>query len=89
MGGSLKQKSSFVRSKGTVTVEDVADAFFGNIFHGFPDSIVLERGSKISSQVWKHLMKSCSMQLKLSTRRPPLSNGASEIMNCMGEICLR
>ena len=73
------------------TAEDTANAFFSNIFknHGMPDSIASDRDPKFTFKFWDHLMKLCGVKLKMSTRKHPQTDGATEIMNRMVENYLR
>ena len=87
----LTRRVHFVKSKSTDTAVDTAQSFFSNIFklHGLPDNIVSDRDPKFTSEFWKHLMKLCGVQLKMSSSRHPQTDGASEIMNRMVENYLR
>ena len=87
----LTRRVHFIKCKTTDTAIDVAENFFSNIFkhHGLPDNIVSDRDSKFTSEFWKHLMKLCGIQLKMSSSRHPQTDGASEIMNGMVENYLR
>lgn len=81
----------FSKSKTPYTAVNVADALFSNIFkhHGLLDSIVSDIDSKCTSKVWKRLMELSLIQLKMSSRRHPVTNGASEVMNCIVETYVR
>ena len=70
---------------------DVAGTFFKNIFsqHCLPANIVSDRDPKFVSRLWKHLMKLCDIQMKISSSRHPKTDGASEVINRMIENYLR
>ena len=69
----------FIPSHSTDTAVDVAGTFFKNIFsqHGLPEKIVSDRDPKFVSKFWKHLMRLCDIQLKISSSRHPQTDGAS------------
>ena len=87
----LTRRVHFIPSNSTDIAVDVAGTFFKNIFsqHGLPENIVSDRDPKIVSKFWKHLMKLCDIQLKMSSSRHRQTDGAPEAMNRMIENYLR
>ena len=87
----LTRRVHFIKSRGTDTAEDVANAFFSNIFklHGLPDNVVSDRDRNFTSKFWDCLMELCGVKLKMSTSRHPQTDGTSEIMNRMIENYIR
>lgn len=77
--------------RGTDSATNVAECFFDNIFqlHGLPYSIVPERDPKRTPKLWNHLISCCDIQLKISTRWHPHTDGWTEIMNRMTGNYLR
>lgn len=81
----LTKRIQLVPSRGTDRAADVAECFSNHVFHhhGLPDSIVSDRDPKFTSKVWRHLMNCCGVELKISTSRPPQTDGSTDIMNRM------
>lgn len=54
-----------MKSKTSDAAVNIADAFFSNISkrHGLPDSIVSDRDSKFTCEIWKLLMEPSAIQL--------------------------
>ena len=87
----LTRRVHFIPSHSTDTAVDVARSFFKNICsqHGIPENIVSDRDLKFVSKFWKRLMNLCDIQLKMSSSKHPLTDGASEVMRRMIENYLR
>ena len=83
----LIRKVHFIPSHSTDSAVDVAGTCFKNIFS--PENILSDRDAKFVSKFWKHLMKLCDIQLKMSSSRHPQTDGASDLMNRMIENYLR
>ena len=57
--------------------------------HGIPKTIVLDRDSKFTSNLWKGLFKGFGMNLRFSTSYHPESDGQTERVNRVIEDMLR
>lgn len=80
-----------VPSIGTDSATEVADCFFNHVFchNGLRYSIVWDMDPKFTSKFWKHRLKCCGIQLKMSTSRHRQTDRSTEIMNRMIENYLR
>ena len=70
----------------TFSASQVASLFFHEVFklHGFPKSIVSDRDSKFTRNVWQGLFKLVGTSLDLSASYHPQSDGKIERVNqCM------
>jgi len=67
------------------------DAFMDRVVaqHGFPRSIVSDRGSKFTSKFWKYLTSRLGIDLLLSTSYHPQTDGQTERTNQAIELYLR
>jgi transposase InsO family protein len=65
------------------TTESVAQAFFTDIvrLHGIPQSIVSDRDSVFTSNLWSELMRLSGTKLQMTTAFHPQSDGQSESAN--------
>ncbi len=63
-----------------LTSEHLAQVMIQHVFrsHGLPNSIVSDRGSQFTSDVWKFICKHLGIQQRLSTSFHPESDGQSE-----------
>ena len=75
----------------TYTARDLAILYLNYIFHyhGLPQSIVSDRGPQFTSEFWKALCELLNIQVRLSIRYHPQTDGQSERMNAVMEQCLR
>jgi len=60
-----------------------ADSFINHIFrlHGFPDSIVSDRGTQFTSDFWNRLCELFNIKLSFSTSNHPQTDGQTERVN--------
>jgi hypothetical protein len=65
------------------TAASVAQAFFDGIIrlHGFPSSIVSDRGPVFTGPVWRDLFGLVGVKLRMSTAFHPQTDGQSEVVN--------
>lgn len=77
--------------EGGVGAESTAKLFLANVWklHGFPDSIVSDRGVAFVSHFWAHLCALLRTSRKLSTAYHPETDGQTEISNKEMERFLR
>ncbi len=63
----LSRTVHFIPSKESDTAVDVANSFFSNLFkqHGLPDSIISDRESKFTPNVWNRFVDLCGVKLKM------------------------
>jgi hypothetical protein len=73
------------------TAASVARAFFDGIvcLHGFPSSIVSDRGPVFTGHVWRDLFQLAGVKLRLSTAFHPQTDGQSEVVNKVISMYLR
>ena len=73
------------------TAASVARAFFDGIvrLHGFPTSIVSDRGPVFTGHVWRDLFKMAGVKLRMSTAFHPQTDGQSEVVNKVIAMYLR
>jgi hypothetical protein len=69
----------------------VARAFFNGIvrLHGFPSSIVSDRDTVFTGNVWRDLFGLAGVKLRMSTTFHPQTNGQSEVVNKVIAMYLR
>ena len=67
----------------TASAKEIARLFIRHIvrIHGIPQSIVSDRDTKFCSNVWKAIMNSLNVQLKMSSTAHPETDGQSERTN--------
>jgi transposase InsO family protein len=68
-----------------LTAAELADAFVARIyvFHGAPDTIIFDRGTKFISEFWKKLSARLSIILKHSSAYHLKTNGQTEKINAI------
>jgi hypothetical protein len=73
------------------TAVSVARAFFNGIvrLHGFPSSIVSDRDTVFTDNVWRDLFGLAGVKLRMSTAFHPQTNGQSEVVNKVIAMYLR
>lgn len=76
-------KDPVLEPMSTMAAEQCAERFINchYRFHGFPRSIVSDRGSNWVGDFWKHLCKLASIKQRLSTAFHPQTDGSTERMN--------
>ena len=87
----LTKWAIFIPTTTRLTSAQLADLVISHVVcqHGFPMSIVSDRGSKFTSRVWLALNKALGTQLKLSTAYHPQTDGQTERVNQVLEHYLR
>ena len=87
----LTKMSHFIPLRCLPTADIAADCFINNIFklHGFPDSIISDRGSQFTSEFWNHLCNLLNIKHSLSTSNHPQTDGQTERVNGILEQYLR
>lgn len=75
----------------SMTAKDVAELFYHYVwrYHGLPESIVSDRGSKFVSLFWKRLCERLKVEPTLSTFHQPETDGQTESSNKILEQSLR
>lgn len=81
----------FLAHKHPYTVQDVAETFLKDIYklYGLPKTIVTDRDSIFTSQLWQQLFKTMGNKLNMSTSYHPQSDGQTERLNGCLESYLR
>ena len=74
-----------------ITVESTARAFIDRVYslHGFPSTLVSDRGTQFISDFWKQLCQRLKTVARLSTAHHPETDGQTENANKNLEIYLR
>jgi len=87
----LTKMAHFIPLRCLPTASIAADSFICNIFrlHGFPDSIVSDRGTQFTSEFWNRLCELLNIKLTLSTSNHPQTDGQTERVNGILEQYLR
>ncbi len=87
----LTKMAHFIPLRCLPTASIAADSFINNIFrlHGFPDSIISDRGSQFTSEFWKRMCKLLDINHSLSTANHPQTDGQTERVNGILEQYLR
>jgi len=87
----LTKMAHFIPLRCLPTSAIAADAFIVNIFrlHGFPNSIISDRGSQFTSDFWKRLCSLLDIEHSLSTANHPQTDGQTERVNAILEQYLR
>lgn len=87
----LSKERHFIPACTNWTAKDLADAFVRNVWklHGFPDTIVSDRGSTFISEFWRCVCTRIGTTVTLSTAFHPETDGQTEITNAYLEQYLR
>jgi len=87
----LTKMAHFIPLRCLPTASIAADTFIANIFrlHGFPESIVSDRGSQFTSEFWNRLCDLLDIKHSLSTANHPQTDGQTERVNSILEQYLR
>ena len=87
----LTKMAHFIPLRCLPTSSIAADTFIVNIFrlHGFPKSIISDRGSQFTSEFWNRLCKLLNIDHSLSTANHPQTDGQTERVNGILEQYLR
>ncbi len=87
----LTKMRHFLPTTTTASAADVAELYVRNIFklHGFPKTVVSDRGPQFAATFWNELCKRLGIQRLLSTAFHPETNGQTEVSNASMECYLR
>ena len=87
----LTKWAIFIPTTTKLNSAQLADLVIDHVFtqHGFPTSIVSDRGTKFTSRVWRAINKTLGTQLKLSTAYHPQTDGQTERVSQVLERYLR
>lgn len=83
--------ATFIPTHTTIDSSELATILIDRVFalHGFPKSIVSDRGSKFISRFWRYLNGRLNVELRLSTAFHPQTDGQTERTNQSLEAYLR
>ena len=87
----LGKRAHFIATQSTMTTQDLVFLFIENVFrlHGLPSHITSDRDKLFVASLWKGLTKMLNINLRMSTRAHPQTDGASEVLNQWIEQYLR
>ena len=87
----LTKMAHFIPLRCLPTTSIAADAFINSIFklHGFPDSIISDRGTQFTSEFWNRLCDLLCIKHSFSTSNHPQTDGQTERVNAILEQYLR
>lgn len=87
----LTKMRHFIATNTTATAETVADLYVNNVYrlHGFPDTVVSDRGPQFVALFWRNLCQRLRVSRLLSTAFHPETDGQTEITNASMEQYLR
>ena len=79
----LTKRAHFIPHKKSASAKQVIEALFWNVFklHGVPLSMVSDRDSKFTSEMWQSVMQRLGIQLKMSTSNHAATDGQTERVN--------
>lgn len=84
-------KGVILRPMKSISAEDSAWAIIDSLVrqHGFPNSIVSDRGTQFTSLLWERICQLCKVIRRLSTAYHPETDGQTERHNSTLEVYLR
>ena len=87
----FSKMSHFVPCNETVSAAQLCDLLFNHVYkhHGFPESIITDRGSTFMSHYFQDLAKRFQVSNKMSTAYHPQTDGQTERVNGVLEQYLR
>ena len=87
----LTKQAHYVPCNKSIDGSETANLFIREIFrhHGFPKTIVSDRGPQFVSKFWKRLFSLLKVDIRLSTSFHPETDGSSEVTNQILEQYLR
>jgi hypothetical protein len=87
----LTKAAHFVLVKRTHTTTNIAEIFMKEIarLHGIPSTIVSDKDTKFTSNLWRELFKGFGTNLNFSTTYHPQTDGQTERVNRIIEDMLR
>jgi hypothetical protein len=87
----FSKMAHFLPCSKAIDAPQTADLFIKEIFclHGFPKSIVSDRGPQFVSHFWRHLLSHLGVSVNLSSAHHPQTDGSTEIVNQLLEQYLR
>ncbi|PHJ15811.1 retrotransposon ty3-gypsy subclass, partial [Cystoisospora suis] len=87
----LTKMAHFVPTKQTAAADDIADILIKDVIrlHGVPKSIVSDRNSRFTIDVWTRLCEQLNIKRHMSTAYHPQSDGQAERTNQTTEQMLR
>jgi len=87
----LGKRAHFIATQSTMTTQDLVFLFIENVFrlHGLPSHITSDRDKLFVASLWKGLTKMLNINLRMSTKAHPQTDGASEVLNQWIEQYLR
>ena len=79
----LTKMAHFVPCLKAISGEETAKLFLDNIYryHGLPNDIVSDRGPQFISKFWKSLFQLLKVQINLSSRYHPQTDGQTKRVN--------
>lgn len=79
----LTKRAIFIPTKGSANAEETAQLFldYYQRNHGLPESIISDRDSKFTSDLWTQIMKLQKVELELSSAFRPNTDGQTERTN--------
>jgi hypothetical protein len=87
----LTKQAHYIPCHKSIDGSETASLFIREIFrhHGFPKTIVSDRGPQFVSKFWKRLFSLLKVDIRLSTSFHPETDGSSEVTNQILEQYLR
>ena len=68
-------------------VEETTECFYAHVWkhHSLPESLISDRGTQFTSDIWQHLCQMLKINVKLSTVYHPKTDGQTERINAVME----
>ena len=87
----FSKMAHFLPCSKDIDAAGTAKLFLDQVFklHGFPETIISDRGSVFTSKFWSRLLELCGVKRKLSTSYHPQIDGQTERINQILEQYLR